>query len=105
MTRGRKKITGFKFTFKRKQDGRIPEFWLQNTVVSQVVAGLWVWKVTDKNIALYLEYIGTKKTNKLLYDWQLKEDTDDRINDRRMYNNRFRVNECYISSTTCVNDM
>lgn len=87
MTRGRKKITGFKFTLKRKQDGKIPEYWLQNTVVSKVVAGLRAWKVTDKNIALYLEDIGTKAANKLLYDWQLKENTDDRINDRVKYCN------------------
>ncbi|GAB3513938.1 hypothetical protein GCM10027341_56480 [Spirosoma knui] len=87
MTRGRKKIIGFKFTLKRKQDGKIPEFWLQNAVVSKVVAGLRAWKVTDKNIALYLEDIGTKAANKLLYDWQLKENTDDRINDRVKYCN------------------
>ena len=87
MTRGRKKITGFKFTLKRKQDGKIPEFWLQNTVVAQVVANLRAWKVTDKNIALYLEDIGTKAANKLVYDWQLKENSDDRIKDRVKYCN------------------
>lgn len=87
MTRGRKKIIGFKFILKRKQDGKIPEFWLQNAVVSQVVAGLRTWKVSDKNIALYLEDIGTKATNKLIYDWQLKENTDDRIEDRVKYCN------------------
>ena len=87
LTRGRKKITSFKFTLKSKQDGKIPEYWLQNTVVAQVVAGLRAWKVTDKNIALYLEDIGTKAANKLLYDWQLKENTDDRINDRVKYCN------------------
>ena len=87
MTRGRKKITSFKFVLKRKQDGKIPEFWLQNAVVSQVVAGLRAWKVTDKHIALYLEDIGTKAANKLVFDWQLKENSDDRINDRAKYCN------------------
>lgn len=87
MTRGRKKITGFRFTLKRKQDGKIPEYWLQNTVVAQVVANLRAWKVTDKNIALYLEDIGTKSANKLVYDWQLKENTDERMNDRVKYCN------------------
>ena len=51
------------------------------------MTGLRDWKVTDKNIALYMEYIGTKAANKLLYDWQLKENTDDRINDRIKYCN------------------
>ncbi|GAB4044803.1 hypothetical protein GCM10028774_65440 [Spirosoma jeollabukense] len=87
MTRGRKKITGFKFTLKRKQDGKIPEFWLQHTVVSQVVANLRAWKVADKNIALYLEDIGTKTANKLIYDWQLKENSDNKIENRVKYCN------------------
>lgn len=87
LTRGRKKITGFRFTLKRKQDGKIPEYWLQNAVVARVVAGLRAWRVTDKNIALYLEDIGTKAANKLLYEWQLKENTDNRINDRVKYCN------------------
>jgi len=87
LTRGRKKITGFKFVLLRKQDGKIPEYWLQHTVISQVVANLRGWKVTDKNIALYLEDIGTKAANKLVYDWQLKENTDDRINHRVKYCN------------------
>lgn len=87
MTRGRKKITGFKFTLKRKQDGKIPEFWLQHTVISQVIANLRTWKVTDKNISLYLEDVGTKATNKLMYDWQLKDNSDDRIEDRVKYCN------------------
>lgn len=36
-------------------------------------------------MALYLEDIGTKAANKLVYDWQLKENTDDRMNDRIKY--------------------
>jgi plasmid replication initiation protein len=87
LTRGRKKITGFKFMLHRKQDGKIPEYWLQHTVISQVVANLRAWKVTDKNIALYLEDTGTKAANKLVYDWQLKENTDKRIDDRIKYCN------------------
>lgn len=87
MTRGRKKITGFKFILKRKQDGKIPEFWLQHTFISQVIASLRTWKVTDKNIALYLEDVGTKAANKLMYDWQLKDNSDDRIEDRVKYCN------------------
>ena len=87
LTRGRKKITGFKFTLQRKQDGKIPEFWLQNTGVAKTIAGLRNWKVTDRNIALYLEDIGTVAANKLVYDWQLKENSNDLINDRIKYCN------------------
>lgn len=36
---------------------------------------------------LYLEDIGTKAANKSVYDWQLKENTDDRINDWVKYCN------------------
>lgn len=35
---------------------------------SQLVANLRTWKVTDKNTTLYLEDIGTKAANKLVYD-------------------------------------
>ncbi|SFE87352.1 replication initiation protein [Spirosoma endophyticum] len=84
---GRKKITGFKFTIQRKLDGKIPEFWLKNHIVSRVIDNLRAWKVTDKNIATYLEDIGTEAANKLLYSWQLKENSDDRINDRLKYCN------------------
>jgi plasmid replication initiation protein len=87
MTRGRKKITGFRFKLQRKQDGKIPEYWLQNTVVARVIEGLRVWKVTDKNIASYLEDIGTEAVNRLIYSWQLKENSDERINDRVKYCN------------------
>lgn len=87
LTPGRKKITGFKFTLNRKQDGKIPEYWLQHPAVSRVVAALRGWKVTDRNIALYLEDIGTETANKLVYEWQLKENTDDRINERVKYCN------------------
>jgi plasmid replication initiation protein len=87
MTRGRKKITGFRFTLQRKQDGKIPEYWLQNAVVSRVIGGLRFWKVTDRNIALYLEDVGTEAANKLMYDWQLKENSDERIDDRAKYCN------------------
>lgn len=87
MTRGRKKIIGFKFTLQRKQDGKIPEYWLQNTVVARVVANLRAWKVTDTNIALYLEDVGTAATNRLIYEWQLKENSKEQINDRVKYCN------------------
>ena len=59
----------------------------KHTVISQVIASLRAWKVTDKNIALYLEDVGTKAANKLVYDWQLKENSDDRIEDRVKYCN------------------
>ena len=49
--------------------------------------GLRAWKVTDKNIVLYLENIGTKAANNLVYDWQLKENSDDWIEDREKYCN------------------
>lgn len=87
MTRGRKKITGFRFTMQRKQDGKIPEYWLQNTIVSRTINGLRAWKVTDKNIAMYLEDIGTEAANKLVYGWQLKENSEERINDQVKYCN------------------
>lgn len=90
-TTGRKKIVGFKFIMKKAQTGKIPEYWMNYPVVAKVVADLRSWKVTDKNIALYLEDIGTKAANKLIYDWQMKENSDDRMNDRVKYCNKVFV--------------
>lgn len=87
MTRGRKKIIGFKFTLLRKQDGKIPEYWLQNNAIARVVASLRAWMVTDRNIASYLEDIGTTAANRLVYEWQLKENSDKRIDNRAKYCN------------------
>jgi hypothetical protein len=87
MTRGRKKIIGFKFTLLRKQDGKIPEYWLQNNAVARVVANLRAWMVTERNIAFYLEDIGTTAANRLIYEWQLKENSDKRIDNRAKYCN------------------
>lgn len=87
ITRGRKKIIGFKFTLHRKQDGKIPDYWLKNPTVAQVVANLRAWKVADKNIALYLEDVGTTAANRLVYEWQLKENSNKRIDNRTKYCN------------------
>ena len=86
-SKGRRKITGIKFTLKKTQTGKISDWWLQHPVISQVVNSLRNWKVSDKNIATYLEDVGTKEANKLIYEWQKKENTTDRINDRVKYCN------------------
>ena len=55
------------------------------------MAALRKWKVSDRNIALYLEDISTKKANELVYEWQLKENSDKRIDDRVRYCNKVFV--------------
>lgn len=87
ITKGRKKVTGFKFTIQRKLDGRIPDFWLNNAIVLRVINNLRSWKVTDKNIATYLEDIGTEAANKLVYEWQIKSNSNELIQDRLKYCN------------------
>lgn len=91
LVKGRRKIVAFKFTLKKVQTGKIPDHWMKYPVVAKAVADLRSWKVTDKNIALYLEDIGTKAANKLIYDWQLKENSEDRMNDRVKYCNKVFV--------------
>ena len=42
-------------------------------------------------MALYLEDVGTKKAGELIYDWQMKENSDKRIDDKVRYCNKVFV--------------
>lgn len=84
---GRTKIIAFRFVLLAPKPHQIPEWWLENAAVAPVVAQLRKWKVTDKNIALYLEVIGTKRASALAYDWMLKQASDKRMDNIAKYCN------------------
>ncbi len=85
--RGRPKIIALRFTLCRRLETVIPERWLENSIVARVIDSLRSWKVTDRNIALYLEDIGTAPASRLVYGWQLKETSEKRMDDRAKYCN------------------
>ena len=90
-TKGRKRLTAFRFKLNSLPRTSIPASWLTNEVVSKTIASLRRWKISDRNIALYLEDIGTKKANELIYEWQMKENSDKRIDDKAKYCNKVFV--------------
>jgi len=85
--RGRPKVIALRFTLRRRPETAIPERWLDNMTVARVVDALQSWKVADRNIALYLEDIGTAAASRLVYEWQLKENSEKRMDDRAKYCN------------------
>lgn len=89
--KGRKKVTAFRFKMTNLPRTTIPAKWLKDEVVGRTIAGLRNWKVSDLNIALYLEDVGTKKANELVYEWQMKENSNRRIEDRVRYCNKVFV--------------
>lgn len=89
--KGRKRLTAFKFKMTSLPRTSIPASWLVNEVVGRTISNLRKWKISDKNIALYLEDIGTKKANELIYEWQMKENSDKRIDDKVRYCNKVFV--------------
>jgi hypothetical protein len=86
-SRGRPKIVGLRFDLHHKQSTSIPAKWLTDAAISRVVTGLRNFKVTDKNIALYLKAISLAGAQKLLREWQLKELGQQRIEDKTKYCN------------------
>lgn len=91
--RGRPAITGLRFTLKRRPEGIIPSEWYEYPSVMKAVNSLRGWAVTDKNIALYLEDIGTAAAHRLVYEWQLKENSSARIDNRAKYCNAVFVRQ------------
>lgn len=89
--KGRKRVMAFRFKMTSLPRTTIPASWLVNEVVGRTIANLRKWKVSDRNIALYLEDISTKKANELIYDWQMKENSDKRIDDKVRYCNKVFV--------------
>ncbi len=86
-TVGRPRVTGLVFRLTKAQD-RIPEtgMW-KEPAVAEAVRLLRQWRVTDKNINLYLPAITVKRAHQLIYDWQLKENSSRRIDDKAKYCN------------------
>lgn len=84
---GRPKIVALRFVLLTVKSEEIPSWWLENSTVVTVVQKLRKWKVTDKNMALYLEVIGTKRASELVREWMLKENSQKRIDNPAKYCN------------------
>lgn len=96
--RGRPKILALRFKLRHPQSKDLPEKWFENPTLASAIGLLREFKVNDRNIKLYFEAIGSKETLLLVRTWQIKENTDQRIEDRAKYCNAvfIRVGEAAI---------
>ena len=90
-SRGRPKIVGLRFELLHKQLTVIPASWLNDREISPVINSLRGFKITDKNIALYLQTLTIPGARKLLREWQLKENSQQKIDDKVKYCNAVLV--------------
>ena len=87
LSRGRPRIVGLRFELLHKELTTIPPSWLADKDAGAVIASLRGFKITDRNIALYLKALTLAGARKLLREWQLKENGPHRIDDKLKYCN------------------
>jgi len=85
--RGRPKIVGLRFDLYEKEVTTIPTSWLADKATAAVIHRLREFKVTDKNIAQYLKPLRLIAAQKLVHEWQLKENSRKKIDDYLKYCN------------------
>ena len=85
--RGRPKIVGLRFDLYEKELTTIPPSWLADKATAAVIHRLREFKVTDKHIAQYLKPLGLIAAQKLVREWQLKENSQQKIDDYLKYCN------------------
>lgn len=92
-TRGRPKIIGLRFDLLHTELKDIPASWLADKDAAPVINRLRSFAVTEKNIAQYLKPIGLAAASKLVREWQLKENSQKKIDDKLKYCNAVFVRQ------------
>ncbi len=86
--KGRKGIVGLQFTIKNVEIKTIPPDWYAfSDDHKRVLEGLKGFRVSEVNITRYAKAIGLEKAKKLLKDWQEKERSNKRIDNKEKYCN------------------
>jgi plasmid replication initiation protein len=86
--KGRKPIVALQFNLKKVELQNIPQEWLEfSDDHKKVLLALKGFKVTEKNIVKYAKAIGIGGANKLLKEWQGKEKSDRKIDNKEKYCN------------------
>lgn len=86
-TKGRPKIIGLRFKLDHVELTKIPPSWYASKTTGPVIRSLQEFKISEVNIAKYLGILGQRECSRLLREWQLKENSDKRIDDREKYCN------------------
>lgn len=90
---GRPKIESFEFRLLRPRLKHIPQEWLQEPASARLIDGLRKFAVSDANIIAYWDVLKPAGLRRLLREWQLKENSQDRINSKVSYCNAAVVRE------------
>lgn len=88
--RGRPKVKSFKFVYKKRKHGntKLINHWRENNPqFSDVYTKLKEFKVHDYNISEYSKYIKIKGMKELVRQWQIKESSSKRIENKEAYCN------------------
>ena len=87
--RGRPAITALEFRLKKVQLKKVPVEWLEFSDEYRLVLDKLIhnWKVSEANIVRYAQAITLAGTRKLLQEWELKERSNQRIDDKVKYCN------------------
>lgn len=91
--RGRPKIISLCFKLLHPQTDELPSEWQEHPKTASAIEGMRQFKVSDRNLRLYAKDIGSTRILQLLREWQIKETSDKRIDDRAKYCNAVFVRE------------
>ena len=84
---GPPRVVGFRFELERPLVTAIPAEWLENPRSQHLIEQLRKFQVTDKNIIKYWPILTPSGTAKLLRTWQLKQNSNKRIENLVSYCN------------------
>jgi plasmid replication initiation protein len=88
LTRGRKQIVLFRFELKKNQPSPVvPDAWLQNQAIGNIIQRLRDWQVMDGNIARYAPILQREGILTLLQAWDSKNRSRQPIVDKIGYCN------------------
>lgn len=88
---GRKKIVGLRFDLVNAVPTSIPEHWFKHAETCRIIARLRSFQVSDRNIVTYLPLVRLEGAHKLIREWELKENSGQRINEKVKYCNKVLV--------------
>ena len=85
--KGRPKVVKLRFELLNQAPTAIPPSWLEVPAVAAAVGKLRGFRVSERNIATYLKPLGLAAASELVRTWQIKEQSNNRINEKEKYCN------------------
>ncbi len=97
-SRGRPPIVALEFRLKNVELRKIPKHWYEDENNARLIEKLKEFKVSEANIVKYGPYIPMRQTSKMIREWQIKEQSNERIDEFKKYCNAVwvRVGKKYV---------